>query len=306
MKRALVALLLALACVSAARAQGSTNYPTSLDTGATLPQAVDNKFTYLSAAVTNSATTLTVASTAGVPASGVLQVDSELMSYTTTTGTTFTVTRGFSGTGAAAHALNAAVRFPLVSAHVNGTRGAVLALEAKLGTGASDAASASTGHVLKKNGDGTTGWGAAPGGGSGAPGGSDTQVQFNDAGSFGGDAGLSFNKTTDALAVGGALSIGGALSYPVAAVSADTTLGVTHYFLAVDASAAARTLTLPPCAAGTSGRTYFVKKSDSSANTVTVERAGTDTIDGGTSLVFEFPDKARGVVCGGSGAWYVQ
>ena len=31
------------------------------------------------------------------------------------------------------------------------------------------------------------------------PGGSDTQVQFNDGGAFGGDAGLTFNKTTDAL-----------------------------------------------------------------------------------------------------------
>jgi hypothetical protein len=38
----------------------------------------------------------------------------------------------------------------------------------------------------------------------GAPGGSDTQVQFNDAGAFGGDAGLIYNKTTDVL---GALSV---------------------------------------------------------------------------------------------------
>jgi hypothetical protein len=33
--------------------------------------------------------------------------------------------------------------------------------------------------------------------------GSDTQVQFNDSGSFGGDAGLTYNKTTDALTVNG-------------------------------------------------------------------------------------------------------
>jgi hypothetical protein len=33
----------------------------------------------------------------------------------------------------------------------------------------------------------------------GTPGGSDTQVQFNDGGSFGGDAGLTYNKTTDYL-----------------------------------------------------------------------------------------------------------
>lgn len=39
--------------------------------------------------------------------------------------------------------------------------------------------------------------GAAP-----SPGGSDTQVQFNDSGAFGGDAGLTYNKTTDTLTVG--------------------------------------------------------------------------------------------------------
>lgn len=40
-------------------------------------------------------------------------------------------------------------------------------------------------------------------GGSGSPGGSTTQVQFNDAGAFGGDAGLAFDKATGKLTVGG-------------------------------------------------------------------------------------------------------
>lgn len=43
----------------------------------------------------------------------------------------------------------------------------------------------------------------AGGGGSGSPGGSDTYVQFNDASSFGGDAGMTYNKTTNALKVAG-------------------------------------------------------------------------------------------------------
>jgi hypothetical protein len=37
----------------------------------------------------------------------------------------------------------------------------------------------------------------------GTPAGATTQVQFNDAGAFGGDSGLTFNKTTDALSAGG-------------------------------------------------------------------------------------------------------
>ena len=44
-----------------------------------------------------------------------------------------------------------------------------------------------------------------------APGGSDTYVQFNDGGSsFGGDAGLTYNKTTDSLTIAGDLAVNGA------------------------------------------------------------------------------------------------
>ena len=47
------------------------------------------------------------------------------------------------------------------------------------------------------------------GGGGGTPGGSDTQIQFNDGGStFGGDAGLTYNKTTDVLSVTGGVNVG--------------------------------------------------------------------------------------------------
>lgn len=51
-------------------------------------------------------------------------------------------------------------------------------------------------------GDGT--WQTVAGGGT--PGGSDTEVQFNDGGSFGGDPGMTFNKTTNALTITGAFS----------------------------------------------------------------------------------------------------
>jgi hypothetical protein len=42
----------------------------------------------------------------------------------------------------------------------------------------------------------------------GAPGGSDTQVQFNDGGAFGGDDSLLWNKTTNQLTIGGSILIG--------------------------------------------------------------------------------------------------
>ena len=46
------------------------------------------------------------------------------------------------------------------------------------------------------------------GGGGGIVAGADTQVQFNDAGAFGGDTGLTYNKTTDSVKVGGLVILG--------------------------------------------------------------------------------------------------
>jgi len=46
----------------------------------------------------------------------------------------------------------------------------------------------------------------ATGGGGGTPGGANTQVQFNDSGAFGGDADLTWNKTTNVLTLNGQLT----------------------------------------------------------------------------------------------------
>jgi hypothetical protein len=60
------------------------------------------------------------------------------------------------------------------------------------------------------------------GGGATSPGGSDTQVQFNDSGSFGGDAGLTFNKTTNDLTVSGDVAVGTDLSVGGDAIITDS------------------------------------------------------------------------------------
>ena len=44
------------------------------------------------------------------------------------------------------------------------------------------------------------------------PSGSDTQIQFNDSGSFGGDTGLTYNKSTDSLTVLGGVNVGDVLN----------------------------------------------------------------------------------------------
>lgn len=60
---------------------------------------------------------------------------------------------------------------------------------------------------------------AAANGSAVTPGGSDTQVQFNDSSAFGGDAGLTYNKTTDALTVVGDVAA------PTVTLAARTRLG---------------------------------------------------------------------------------
>jgi hypothetical protein len=61
------------------------------------------------------------------------------------------------------------------------------------------------GYFLQTDGEGRLTWAPATGGngGNGIPGGANTQVQFNDQGNFGGDAGFIYNKTTNILSVSG-------------------------------------------------------------------------------------------------------
>ena len=55
----------------------------------------------------------------------------------------------------------------------------------------------SVGQVLSTDGAGNLSWVDQSGnGGNGSVGGANTQIQFNDAGSFGGNTGFTFNKTT--------------------------------------------------------------------------------------------------------------
>ncbi|MFZ2832131.1 MAG: hypothetical protein WAZ40_03175 [Minisyncoccia bacterium] len=70
-------------------------------------------------------------------------------------------------------------------------------------------------------GDGT--W-ATPAGGGGSPGGADTNIQFNDASAFGGDADFQWNKTTNDLTLGGVdtgITLKGISAEPTAPAAGD-------------------------------------------------------------------------------------
>ena len=90
------------------------------------------------------------------------------------------------------------------------------------------------GYVLSTDGAGTTSWVAQTGGGGSAPGGANTQIQYNDAGTLEGDATFTFNNTTDVVSAShfsgeaGNLSniqganVSGAVANATHAVDADT------------------------------------------------------------------------------------
>jgi len=83
--------------------------------------------------------------------------------------------------------------------------------------------------------------------GGGTPGGSNTQVQFNDSSAFGGDAGLTYNKTTDVLSVAAGVSIGGnSTAAGYAEFKEDTDNGSNKITLTAPSSITSdKTLTLP-------------------------------------------------------------
>jgi hypothetical protein len=84
------------------------------------------------------------------------------------------------------------------------------------------AADGTNGQVIQTNGSGALSFATV----AASPGGSNTQVQFNDSSSFGGDAGLTYNKTTDVLTVtGGAVLQGCTAGRGAGAVELNTAFG---------------------------------------------------------------------------------
>ncbi|MCA3359218.1 MAG: hypothetical protein ING02_14575 [Roseomonas sp.] len=95
---------------------------------------------------------------------------------------------------------------------------------------------------------------------------------------------------------------GGVVSY-----SANTTLTVDDAGLVlVNASGGARSITLPAAnALGGRPIQFRIVKSDNSANAVTIQRAGTDSIEGGTSVLLRYQWESLTLLSDGTGAWVV-
>lgn len=88
--------------------------------------------------------------------------------------------------------------------------------------------SGNNGKVLKTDGTDAT-WQTESGGGGGSPGGSDTHIQFNDGGSFGGEADFTWDKGTNTLTIqGSALLNAGSAAVPALRFNSDTDTGIYY------------------------------------------------------------------------------
>ena len=122
---------IALLSVAAAFAQtcpsSSALYPSGFDGDAQLGVAPNSISTFLNAALTSGATTLSVISPAGMVANQYLSINSEIVFLTATS--PLTIARGCDGTTAAPHLNGAAVQGRINAGYHNTMRKAVEALE---------------------------------------------------------------------------------------------------------------------------------------------------------------------------------
>lgn len=122
---------------------------------------------------------------------------------------------------------------------------------------------------------------------------------------------------TDLLTVdGSADAVGVSTSTPASGLDVQTSLGLAHttvtttttlnqthnVVLASDASGDF-TITLP-AAASNSGKVYYIKKTNSSENEITIDGNGGETIDGATTVVLYVQYDAIRILCDGSN-WHI-
>lgn len=89
----------------------------------------------------------------------------------------------------------------------------------------------------------------------------------------------------------------------VRAVTTATTLTENDDVVTVDTTGGAVTVTLPPVS-GTRGKVYWVKKLSASANNLTLDGSGSETIDGAATVVWNTQNLCKGVVSTGT-AWLI-
>jgi hypothetical protein len=106
-----------------------------------------------------------------------------------------------------------------------------------------------------------------------------------------------------ALTLSGPVVLGSSLQWNRVAKTAAYTMVATDMAVDADGTGGAFTVTLP--AANLSGQVVHVMKTDSSANAITISRAGTDTINGASTVSLAAQYNSRTLLSDGAGHWYV-
>lgn len=101
-----------------------------------------------------------------------------------------------------------------------------------------------------------------------------------------------------------ALTLGG-MAQAITTQTTTYSVGALDWTILCDATGGSFAITLP-AASAFSGRYVFIKKIDSSANTCTLTRAGSDTIDGATTQVIDTQWTGFGVQSNGTSLWVIQ
>ena len=96
--------------------------------------------------------------------------------------------------------------------------------------------------------------------------------------------------------------VNGGFSVGTKVESSDYSMSSSDFVILAKASSKSITITLPP--ASNTGQMINIKKVDSTANKVSVQRQGTDTIEGATSKSLPSQYDGLTLVAGGDGVWY--
>lgn len=117
------------------------------------------------------------------------------------------------------------------------------------------------------------------------------------------DGTLDCNSTAD---FGGEVTFQSAQKINVTSISASSyTVASSDYFVTIDSTSNTVAITLP-AASSNNGRVIKFKDvgGNSASNNITISRAGSDTIDGNTSVVLESPFAAITLICDGN-KWFI-
>lgn len=95
------------------------------------------------------------------------------------------------------------------------------------------------------------------------------------------------------------------VAVPITSKTSDYTVTSSDYTLLCNATGGSVTFTLT-AASARSGQVLVFKKTDSSGNTCVINRAGSDTIDGATSLTLSTQYQSATIQADGTSAWWIQ